>query len=516
LVKVVLTAPASEMSEYNGNPAIAFVSGFSKPFLVPRFFLTLNLYRDNRDGYRVRYAPLGLRRIEASLIESGIFREDDVVVVCPDDLEDVVNEDTKVIGIGVKDPLGLGYVSLTYSTLLGLGEPINKYEFMRIIKIVKKLKKKFEFNVVVGGPGVWQLYMYSDLDALGIDVVIDGEGEVITPDVFSKIINREPVERIVKGDVVPVDHIPCIKGASVYGAVEISRGCGRGCMFCTPTMQMRRDIPLEKIVRDIEVNIENGQNKVLLVTEDIFLYGSRIPWEPNGDAIAKLIENVTKFKDRGLKHIQITHMNLAAALYRKDIVKLMSDRLYEFAWYSFRGNYINTVEVGIESGSPRIIARYMRGKALPYTPEEWPDIVLESLTLLEENGWIPLGTIIVGMPGEDIDDAYRTLSLVENIRRHGLRTFLVPLLFVPLGGCVLKDQPIRSFNELNDVQVAVFAECWKHNTKIWGVEHFKNYSYIQKKILNILAKIYLATTARKYRWRKKIATEIYKELVSQI
>lgn len=518
MTKIVLTAPATEMSEYNNNPAIAFVAGFSKPYILPRSFLVKNLYKNEEedDNYRAKYAPLGLRRIEAALIDSQLFKENDVVVVHPDRLEEVINSDTKIVGVGVKDPLGLGYVSLTYSTLLGLGDPINKYEFMRLIKTIKKLKNKYKFKLLVGGPGVWQLYMYSDIDSLGIDVVIDGEGEIVVPRICYSIINNEFVERIVKSDVVPVEAIPCIKNASIYGAVEISRGCGRGCMFCTPTMQMKRDIPIDKISRDIEVNINKDQDKILLVTEDIFLYGAKVPWEPNASAIEKLIDCVTKFKNRGLKHVQITHMNLASAHYRKDILKSISSKLHDFAWYRFRGNYINTVEVGIESGSPRIVDKYMRGKTLPYKPEKWSSIVIESLTLLEENGWIPLATLIIGMPGEDIEDAYKTLSLVENIRSHGLKTFLVPLLFVPLGGCVLKNQPIKSFNELNDIQVSIFAECWKHNVKIWSLDHFKTYSYLQKTILKISAKIYLMTIAKKYRWRKKIASEIYKELINQI
>ncbi|MCS7111998.1 MAG: radical SAM protein [Ignisphaera sp.] len=517
MTKVILTAPATEMSEYNGNPAIAFVAGFPKPLLLPRTFLTKNLYRAIESDYSgARCAPLGLRRIEASLIDSNLFKENDVAVVHPDNLEEAVDETTRVIGIGVKDPLGLGYVSLTYSTLLGLGEPVNRYEFFKLLKMARELKSRYDLSIVVGGPGVWQLYMHSNVKDLGIDVIVDGEGETVAPKLFADIIEGRPVERIVKGDTTPVDAIPCIRGATIYGAVEISRGCGRGCMFCTPTMQVRRDIPLEKIMRDVEVNLENGQNKALLITEDVFLYGAKIPWEPNRDAIEKLIDSVTKVRSRGLEYIQITHLNLAAARYRKDILESISDKLYEFAWYRFRGNLVNTVEVGIESGSPKIIARYMRGKTLPYRPEDWPSVVLDSLTLLEENGWIPLATIIVGMPGEDVDDAYRTLSLIEDICRQGLRTFLVPLLFVPLGGSLLKDQPIRSFNELNEVQISIFSECWKHNTRVWSVEHFKSYSYIRKKILRILAGIYLATVAKEYRWRKKIATEIYKELVSHL
>lgn len=189
-------------------------------------------------------------------------------------------------------------------------------------------------------------------------------------------------------------------------------------MFCTPTMRAKRDLPVEKVVRDIEANLKHGQDSAMLITEDLFLYGSKPSREPNEHAVINLVNDVTKLKSVGLKRVQITHMNLAAIRYRRKLFKDVADKLYEFAWFKLRGNYINTVEVGIESGSPRIISKLIRGKALPYAPEKWPITVLESLTLMEENSWIPLATVIVNLPGEDIDDALKTLILIDSIKEH--------------------------------------------------------------------------------------------------
>lgn len=514
-MKIVLTAPATEMSEYNGNPAIAFASAFPKPFFLPRGFLLKNLYKpvDNYDELEVKFAPLGLRRIESSLIESGLFREDDVVIAHPDNIEDVVSEDTKVVGVGVKDPLGLGYVSLTYSTLVGFGEPINRYEFMYLISKLSKLKKRYKFKVVLGGPGVWQVYMYGNPEVMGIDVVVDGEGEEVAPRVFYKLAVGEDVGLLVKGVPVPGEMIPCIRGATVYGAIELTRGCGRGCAFCSPTMQMKRDIPLEKILKDAEVNLVKGQNKLLLVTEDVFLYGSRTPWEPNPYVLKKLIDSIAELKSKGLEHVQITHLNLATALHRKDVLEYMSMKLYEFAWLKLGKKLILTTEVGVETGSPRLVRKYMRGKTLPYKPWEWPDVVLNSLITLEEYGWVPLATIIVGLPEEKLEDAYETLKLVESIDEQGLKTFLVPLLFVPLGNCSLRNQAFRTFNELSEVQVEVFAKCWKHNIRYWGADYFSCYSDLRKKLFKLLTYFYGFTIAKRYWWREKVYEEVYRDLI---
>ncbi|MEM1675712.1 MAG: radical SAM protein [Desulfurococcaceae archaeon] len=515
-MKIVLTAPATEMSEYDGNPAIAFASGFPKPFYIPITYLRKHFYKPTpvKEDYSLLYAPLGLRRIEASLVSSGLFSSRDVVIVHPNDLDKVVNEKTRVIGISVKDPMGLGYVSLTYSTLIGMGEPINKIEFLDLMNKVKKLRRKYRFRVVIGGPGVWQFRLINGiLDKLGVDTVIEGEGELVAPIVFRKLALNEHVERFIKGLVVPAESIPCIINASIYGAVEITRGCGRGCMFCTPTMQLKRDFYLDKISRDIETNLSNGQNKILIVTEDLFLYGSRVPWEPNSDSILRLIDRITSYKKNGLKHVQITHMNLTSIKYRRDLFKQISDKLYEFAWYRLRGRLVNTVEVGIETGSPRLMDKYMKGKVIPYKSFEWIDIVIDSLTYMEEFDWIALGTIIVGLPGEESDDAVKTLELVNSIEEQGLRTLLIPLLFVPLGGCALQDQPIKSFNDLCDIHLSIFYECWKHNVRVYGPDFFIHYSFLKKLLFRILAKLYLVTTSRKYRWREIIARELYSEIM---
>ncbi len=513
-MKILLTAPATEMSEYNGNPAIAFGAGFSKPWFIPRLYLIRSFYKPvPRDtGYCVKYAPLGLRRIEASLIDSGLVSKDDVCIVHPDYLEDVIGSDTRVVGISTKDPLGLGYVSTTYSLMLGLGNPITNYEFNNLMKKLKKLKKKYKFHVVLGGAGAWQVYRFGLQEHYGIDVIVDGEGEEVAPQVFSKLLTGETLGGVVKGTTPDPSMIPCIKGATIYGAVEITRGCGRGCKFCTPTMAKLRTFPLDKVLRDIEVNLDNGQERIMLVTEDLFLYGARIPWEPNVDAVKKLFEKVLALKSRGLEYLQVTHLNLAVAYYRRELTKWVAERLLQHTWYKLHGKPVATVEVGIETGSPRLIEKHMVGKPKPYKPADWPDIVVKSLSFMEEYDWVSLGTIIVGLPGEEVDDAIATLELIDSIEAHGLRTFLVPLLFIPLEHSILKNKPTKTFDELSNVQLEVFTRCWIHNLRVWGRGFFKNYSMLGKALFKLIAPLYMHTIARKYNWRKHVVQEIYREI----
>ncbi len=74
------------------------------------------------------------------------------------------------------------------------------------------------------------------MDKLNIDYVHLGEGELSVPAMFKAILAGEKLPRIIKGGVPSIDEIPNIRAATIHGLVEISRGCGRGCAFCTPNI----------------------------------------------------------------------------------------------------------------------------------------------------------------------------------------------------------------------------------------------------------------------------------------
>jgi len=133
-VKIVLTASATEMSDFFNNPFMAFSAGFGLG-PIPLGFARKTLYPPVErypDG-RAKYAPYGLRKVEAMLLENG-FTGSDVAVAHPLDLDAFIGADTKVVGISSMDPTGMGYVSKTYSSVIGGGEPMNAVEFQKLVK----------------------------------------------------------------------------------------------------------------------------------------------------------------------------------------------------------------------------------------------------------------------------------------------------------------------------------------------------------------------------------------------
>ncbi len=465
-VKIVLTASATEMSDYYNNPFVAFVAGFAKG-PVPLWFLRKVLYPPVKrtNDYKVKYAPYGLRKVEALLLESG-FSESDIAVVHPADLDAFIGPDTKVVGISSMDPTGMGYVSKTYSSLVGGGEPMNAIEFRKLLQ--HRSIRMFRPKIVVGGFGSWQLERKKVADSYGIDCVLIGSRAEAIIDIFRKAVNGENLPKVVRAENNPhnsdIEREPLIRHAAIHGAVEISKGCGRNCQFCTPTMQRKVDVPLDKIMEELKITTMEGASNITLVTEDLFLYGAKDKqFIPNKEAVLKLVKSVAEHP--GVKGIQASHMSLAPVVCNPDMVKEVAEVLIEHNWYSHGKKPIVTSETGIETGSVRLMRKYMAGKMLPYKPEQWREIVNQAFGILNDNDWYPLATLIVGLPEENEEDVVETLELMDELK--GYNAFYVPLFFVPLENCLLMHKKGAGIDSLSRVRWEFFTRCWEYNGKIW-------------------------------------------------
>jgi len=464
-VKVVLTASATEMSDFANSPFAAFVSGFGKG-PVPLWFVRRALYapveRNNGDG-RVKYAPYGLRKIEALLLKNG-FSESDVAVVHPEDLDDFVGPNTRAVGISSMDPTGMGYVSKTYTSIIGGGEPMNAIEFRKLVG--HRSIRRYKPRIIVGGFGSWQLERSKVTDLYGVDCVVIGGGQGVVVDVFRKAVTGEPLPRVVRAENNAThDEVTLIKHPAIHGCVEISRGCGRNCQFCTPTMTNKFDVPLEHILDEVETSVREGRDSITLVTEDLFLYGAKNPqFIPNREAVVNLVNSIAAVP--GVKRIQPSHSSLAPVVSDPAMVKEVAEVLIERNWYWHGKKRIVTSEVGLETGSVRLIRKYMRGKMLPFKPEEWPEIIKQSFGILNDNDWFPLATLIIGLPDEREEDALETISLVDDLK--GYDAFYVPLFFVPLENCLLMNRRGTEVNSLTKARWEIFTRCWEYNVRIWG------------------------------------------------
>jgi len=463
--KIVLTASATEMSEFGNSQFGAFVGGFAMgpiPKWLTRKFLYPPVERTS-DG-RAQVAPYGLRKVEAILLENG-FTEQDVAVVAPADLDNFIGPNTRAVGISSMDPTGMGYVSKTYSSLVGGGEPMNAVEFKALSR--HPAIRAFKPKVIVGGFGSWQLERKHLTRDYGVDCLIMGPGQEGIVQVFRKAVAGEPLPQRIRSPAKPDEKFPQIRHAAIHGAVEISKGCGRNCQFCTPTVLKKVDTPLDEVIEEVELTAkERGEagTHITLVTEDLFLYGAKDKsFVPNEQAVIKLVKSVASVPN--VKAIQPSHMSLAPVVCKPDMIKQVAETLLEHSWYNHNGKPIVTAETGIETGSVRLMRKYMAGKMLPYKPEQWPEIVTQAFGILNDNDWSPLATLIVGLPDETEEDVADTLSLMDDLK--DFNAFYVPLFFVPLEDCLLMNKRGAEYDQLNKMRWEFLTRCWEYNVRIW-------------------------------------------------
>jgi radical SAM superfamily enzyme YgiQ (UPF0313 family) len=451
------------MSDYYNNPFVAFTAGFAKG-PVPLWFLRRYLYpsvESDGDG-RAKYAPYGLRKVEALLLENG-FAVSDVAVVHPSNLDDFIGPNTKVVGISSMDPTGMGYVSKTYSLLVGGGAPMNAIEFEALVK--HRNIRKYKPKIIVGGYGSWQLQRKKVVESYGIDCVLIGGAAEVIIDVFDKAVSGKPLPRVVQqGNGSKDGAMPLIRHAAIHGGVEISKGCGRNCQFCTPTIQGKFDVPLDEVMKEVETTVREGASRITLITEDLFLYGAKDRnFVPNKNAVLKLVRTIADYP--GIKAIQPSHMSLAPVVHDPGLVREVAEILIDYNWYYHGKKPIVTSETGVETGSVRLLRKYMAGKPLPFKPEQWKEVVTQAFGILNDNSWCPLATLIVGLPDEREEDVAETLELMDDLKDYD--AFYVPLLFVPLENCLLMNKRGAELDSLSKIRWEFLTRCWQYNVRIW-------------------------------------------------
>lgn len=422
--RVVLTGDESLVSTYH-RAYLGFASALPMDVL-PAFLGGLFFPTESGEHGRMLTTQYGLCKVEAALLESG-FSRDEVAIVDPRRLDEAVGPETRVIGVSVLDPLGVSYGTMLLRVvlrLMGIETRLQSYMSWATMKIlehpaVKKYRSRV--RVVVGGPGAWEIVDSGLQRRLGVDTVVEGEGELVAPALFREAIEGAELPSYVRGPPVPVEKIPVIRTPS-RGLVEISRGCGRGCKFCNPTLLMYRVIPEEKILREVAVNVLGGESRITLHSEDFLRYGS-LRLEPGGERVKRLLERVVKFP--GVEEVKVDFATPSTVMQDPKLVRECGEIL------GLGGRRFSIIEVGIESASSRLIRLVAPGKPLPFKPEEWPRVVEDAIRVLNDAGWWVCATLITGLPGEREEDVEQNIKLVERLEPYNVFVFVLP--FIPSG-----------------------------------------------------------------------------------
>lgn len=419
--RVVLTADRMLMGRYrilfDGMAAAAQTTALPEPAM--RLWASRPV--PTRAGRATR-APMGLRRLEAALVRAGLPPEQ-VAVVPPERLAAALGPATRVLGLSSGDPLGRGMNDETARFLLG-GRTYTEIWFERLARTIARLPGREHLAVVLGGPGAWQVGE-QQAAALGIDVLFSGPAEVDAPRLLLESDGgRGPLRRAAGRRPRP-EAIPPILGPASMGVVELSRGCGWGCGFCTQAAAPFEDLPEATILADAATNIAGGARDLSLASEDLFRYGAK-GGRPPGEALLGLLDALGRLE--GARLLQVDHVNVSSTLaLEPGMLRALKQALCRRA-----GQRMPWVNIGVESASGALLAASGCGAKMGGLPAgAWGEAALEAVRRLVEAGFVPMVSLILGLPAEEPAHIAATLAWVE--RLSGLPVMSVPVFHAPLG-----------------------------------------------------------------------------------
>jgi radical SAM superfamily enzyme YgiQ (UPF0313 family) len=518
--KIVLTADRTLMSPYRGISLASFFG--CAPALdinrdhgtfwykvlghqvTPRVLFDFICNPIEHKNGVATYAPYGLRKVESALIRDG-YRPEDVVVAHPEHIEKFIGPGTEVVGTYEMDPLGMGPVTMTFT----YGRKHMSYDefYCRDLHLrIKAAKERTGSNakVIAGASGTWQynydpakieeydIYGIVEGDMGGIGPEIDGAGGRFFDAVISgELENSNPFKKskfkvdikefsrsdgtkrygrfIHYSDEPKMDEIPNIINPSMHGMVEVMRGCGRGCKFCDVTLRPLRYYPVEKVQKEIEINMKYGGVKSAWIqSDDIFVYGlnprTTKNMQPNREAIEDLFKGIM---DTGIEHTNPTHGTLAGAIADERLLPNISKIIK-----SGPDNHIG-IQCGFETGSIRLIGKYADRKLAPFRPEEWHWVVKTGIKTFNEHYWVPAFTLIMGLDNdENAEDSWETIRLIHEleIEQPESKFTVTPLTFVPIG-LLEKSEFFDIGNTMDPGKLGVMYKTWQHNFK-YGIQRF--------------------------------------------
>jgi radical SAM superfamily enzyme YgiQ (UPF0313 family) len=424
-VPVVLTADQTLMARHqlllDGMLAASQTTSSPIGLLAP-----LLLPAGPHPGGRALVAPLGLRRVEAALLRDG-FAPDEVAVGDEAHLAGLIGPETKLVAIGTGEPSGLGMSSSTMTAVSG-GRIWPQALFERVRRRVLHLVRATgsRAKLVVGGPGAWQLAQDpAALAALGIDHVVGGYCEANLAELFRQVMAGADLPVLLSGQAPRPEDIPPIRGASTMGVIELSRGCGLGCGFCTLATVPMGHLPLETILADARTNLASGNPNLALLSEDFLRYGGQgVRCQP--ETLLGLAAQLRALP--GAKLLQVDHVNVASVAQYDDgqlreLHDLLSGAPEGLCW----------VNIGVETASGRLLqALGGKPKMAGVAPEAWGEFAAQQLRRLCAAGYLPLVSLVLAAPAETPEDLAATLAWVRSLQ--GLRLTIFPVLYAPVDG----------------------------------------------------------------------------------
>jgi anaerobic magnesium-protoporphyrin IX monomethyl ester cyclase len=350
----------------------------------------------------------------------------------------------------------------------------NIKESIHLSNLIKKVSPKT--TIVFGGPeagpeGKKLLKAHS-----AIDYVIKGEGEDSFRDLLQVLFSEEKRKSSVSGlhwrtedGNIHLNPVQLINPASLISPFsldlhqsekhllywETSRGCPFQCTFCTSSQEKIRAFPLERVEEDLK-RLTGIKNKTIKLLDRSFHFNTK--------RALSVLEMVEKWIDPdNTIHLEINPDR-------------MSDEL--FAFFEKAPVHRYQFEIGLQTLNENCLQLISRKMDIP--------LALENIQKLMnmKNAHIHLD-LIAGLPGDKIDDFFKSLDRTFLLHAHHLQLGTLKMLpgtpltlTASINGYVWDEEPpyeilsSRQFHYQDLIQVKAFAELLE---RLWNNE-LLNYS----------------------------------------
>jgi radical SAM superfamily enzyme YgiQ (UPF0313 family) len=233
------------------------------------------------------------------------------------------------------------------------------------------------------------------------------------------------------------------------GAVEISRGCGLGCSFCTIARTPMAHLSAETILQDVQTNIAARQQNLSLLSEDVFRYGGE-GRTANPLALIDLLERIRAIPGVGL--IQVDHANILS------LAQFTDEQLTRIrSLLGLPGQRYVWIYLGVESpDGQELEALGARGKMYPCDAAEWGELCRDQLKRLATHGFLPLASLLMCWKGQTLEQVRRTTEWVKQF--DGTAVTFFPMLVAPINN---DEAPLRE--QMRQAHWELMRECYRHN-----------------------------------------------------
>jgi len=304
--------------------------------------------------------------------------------------------------------------------------------FTRTLKLVKKIKSKFDSPIIIGGVHITALPETLN-PAFQLGVI--GEGEITLLEllkVFKKyrgfpkraiaeikgIVFRDKKRLITTGkrepisdidslpyparDLTPMEELYLKDQLNLFGVRRLatmmtSRGCPYGCVFCGSPVQwpgVRFHSP-EYVVKEMKFLLKKYRIDGVMFWDDLFITPE-----------ARLVKLVKLIKKEGL-HKKLTFFGYARAnLINEKVCRILQE--------------INTKRLifGLESGSEKILG-YLKKHSVTIADNQ------RAVKLCRKYGITTSSGFIVGTPGEKIKDLKKTYQFIKKYPLDNMHIFFL-------------------------------------------------------------------------------------------